>query len=289
MRPAELHSAGERRGSDLAFYRNALQIEAMKIAAAQIACAPGDLEANLRTINDFASRAKDSGAELIVFPEMIDTGYSMPVIQKHATSWKEGAVPQLQKMAKQLSLAIIAGVSDRDGARIHNAQAFIDAGGNIRGKYRKTHLVTAAPLDERPVFNAGDAFVSCKLDKFNLGLTICYDLRFPEVCRALAVEHGANVFVNSSAWPLPRLEHLRILALTRAIENQCYLILANRVGTDDGVTFCGTSAIMDPYGVIVAAASADREELLQAEISEDVIKSVRGRMAVFDHRRQDLY
>src|SRR5207248_8592979 len=82
---------------DLAFHRNALQIEAMKIAAAQIACTPGDLEANLRTINDFASPAKDAGAELIVFPEMIDTGYSMPVIQKHATSWTEGAVPQLQE------------------------------------------------------------------------------------------------------------------------------------------------------------------------------------------------
>ncbi len=273
----------------MAFHRNALQIEAMKIAAAQIACTPGDLEANLRTINDFASRAKDAGAELIVFPEMIDTGYSMPVIQKHATSWTEGAVPQLQEMAKQLSLAIIAGVSDRDGARIYNSQAFIDAGGNIRAKYRKTHLVTAAPLDERPVFTAGDAFVSCKLDQFNLGLTICYDLRFPEVCRTLAVEHDANAFVNSSAWPFPRLEHFRILALARAIENQCYLILANRVGTDDGVTFCGTSAIIDPYGVIVASASADREELIQAEISEEVLSSVRARMAVFNHRRQDLY
>jgi predicted amidohydrolase len=261
----------------------------MKIAAAQIACAPGDLEANLRTIHDFASRAKDSGVELLVFPEMIDTGYSMPVIQKRATSWNEGAVPQLQKMARQLSLAIIAGVSDRDGSRIHNGQVFIDAGGNIRAKYRKTHLVTAAPLDERPVFIAGDAFVSCKFDKFNLGLTICYDLRFPEVCRALAVKHGANVFINSSAWPFPRVEHLRIIAQARAIENQCYLILANRVGMDDGVTFCGTSAIIDPYGVIVAAASADREELIQAEISEEGINSVRSRMAVFDHRRQDLY
>src|SRR5438045_6434225 len=212
----------------------------------------------------------------------------MAWIQKKEIAWTDGAVPQLQKMAKQFTIAIIAGVSDREGLRIYNGQVFIDAGGNIRAKYRKTHLVTAAPLDERPVFAAGGTFTSCKLDKFNLGLTICYDLRFPEVCRALAVEHGANVFVNSSAWPFPRLEHLRILALTRAIENQCYLILANRVGTDDGVTFCGTSAVIDPYGVIVAAASADREELLQADISEEVIKSVRSHMAVFDHRRRAL-
>ena len=261
----------------------------MKIAAAQISCAPGDLQANLAKVRDFSARAKKTGTELIVFPEMVDTGYSMSAIQKHATSWNEGAVPKLQAMAKELSLAIIAGVSDRDGWRIYNAQVFIDVHGKVIGKYRKTHLVTAAPLDERPCFTAGDAFTSCEIDKFNLGLTICYDLRFPEVCRALAVERQVNVFVNSSAWPFPRVEHLRILALARAIENQSYLILANRVGTDDGVTFCGTSAIIDPYGAIVAAASIDREELIQAEVSEDVIKSVRSRMAIFDHRRPELY
>jgi len=94
----------------------------MKIAAAQISCAPGDLETNLRKIRDFASRAKEAGAELIVFPEMVDTGYSMPIIQQHATSWNEGAVPNLQKMAKDLTISIVAGVSDRDGARIYNSQ-----------------------------------------------------------------------------------------------------------------------------------------------------------------------
>jgi omega-amidase len=261
----------------------------MRIAAAQISCAPGDLQANLAKVRDFSVRAKKTGSELIVFPEMVDTGYSMPAIQKNATSWNEGALPKLQGIAKELSLAIVAGISDRDGSRIYNAQVFIDVHGKVIGKYRKTHLVTAAPLDERPYITAGDALTSCETDKFNLGLTICYDLRFPEVCRALAVEQQVNVFVNSSAWPFPRVEHLRILALARAIENQSYLILANRVGTDDGVTFCGTSAIIDPYGAIVAAASIDREELIQTEISEDVIKSVRSRMAVFDHRRPDLY
>jgi omega-amidase len=261
----------------------------MKIAAAQISCAPGDLQANLAKVADFSARARKAGTQVIVFPEMVDTGYSMPAIQKHATSWSEGAVPKLQAVAKELSLAIVAGVSDRDGSRIYNAQVFIDVYGKVIGKYRKTHLVTAAPLDERPYVTAGDAFTSCEIDKFNLGLTICYDLRFPEVCRALAVGQQVNVFLNSSAWPFPRAEHLRILALARAIENQSYLILANRVGTDDGVTFCGTSAIIDPYGAIVAAASIDREELIQAEVSEDVIKSVRSRMAIFDHRRPELY
>jgi predicted amidohydrolase len=261
----------------------------MRIAAAQVSCAPGDLKVNVRKIRDFSALAKKSGTELIVFPEMVDTGYSMPAIREHATSWNEGAVPKLQETAKELSIAIIAGVSDRDGASIFNSQVFINAKGGIAAKYRKTHLVTAAPLDERPYFTAGHGFASCKIDKFNLGLGICYDLRFPEFYRTLAVNHAANVLINSSAWPFPRVEHLRILALARAIENQSYLILANRVGTDDGVTFCGTSAIIDPYGVIIASASADREELIQGELSEEVVASVRNRMAVFAHRRRDLY
>jgi len=261
----------------------------MKIAAAQISCALGDRDANLRKIREFSSRAKESGTELIVFPEMADTGYSMPVIRKHAALWNEGAVPELQKIARELSIAIVCGASERDGASIYNAQVLVNANGEINAKYRKTHLVTAAPLDERNTFSPGNEFVSCKIDNFNLGLSICYDLRFPEMCRTLAIKEGVNTFVTSSAWPLVRVEHLRILALARAIENQSYLILANRVGTDDGVTFCGTSAIVDPYGAIVAAGSVDREELLQAEISDEVINSVRNRMAVFAHRRTDLY
>lgn len=271
----------------------------MKIAAAQISCALGDIDANIRKIREFAARAKQSGADLIVFPEMVDTGYSMPVIQECAQPWKNGAVPRLQQIAKELSLAIVAGVSDREGDRIYNAQAFIDSAGNELAKYRKTHLVTAAPLDERRVFTAGDRFVSCKIDppsqgsgvaaNFTAGMAICYDLRFPEIWRKLAVEQNTNLFVISSAWPMVRIEHLRIFALSRAIENQCYLIVANRVGTDDGVMLCGSSVIIDPHGAILAGASVDREEIIYADISKEALDLTRERIRVFDHRRPELY
>ena len=125
----------------------------------------------------------------------------------------------------------------------------------------------------------GRARSSVALGPLRLGLTICYDLRFPELYRALALEQGANVFIISSAWPFPRVEHQRVLATARAIENQSYVVLANRVGRDDGVPFCGSSALIDPYGVVVAAASADREELVVAEVSPEVIEQVRTRMA----------
>ncbi len=261
----------------------------MKIAAAQIACSLGDLAANLQKIRDFSSRAKNDGAELVVFPEMVDTGYSMAVIREHANSWNEGAVPELKEISKNFSIGIICGVSERDGACIYNSLIFVNANGEILARYRKTHLFAPAPIEEHKNFTSGNELTSVCMADFRMGLTICYDLRFPEMYRALAVKNNANVFVISSAWPFPRVEHLRTLTLARAIENQSYVILANRVGTDDGVTFCGSSAIVDPYGAVIASASADREELLQAELSEAVVASVRNQMPVFDHRRRDLY
>jgi omega-amidase len=261
----------------------------MKIAVAQISCALGDLHANLVKIGNFSSRAQKTGAELIVFPEMADTGYSMPIIQAHATPWTSGAVPELQKIARDLSFAIISGVSEREGAAIYNSQVFIDERGKVVGKYRKTHLFTAAPIEEHKCFSPGDGFTSFAFADLRFGLSICYDLRFPEVYRKLAVENDVNAFLISSAWPFPRVEHFCTLAMARAIENQSYVIVANRVGTDNGVSFCGSSAIIDPYGVLIAAASQDREELIHAKLSAELVNSVRSRMEVFAGRRRDLY
>src|SRR6476469_6396701 len=110
----------------------------MKIAAAQIACALGDLGANLKKIRDFSTRAKEQGTELIVFPEASDTGYAMPVIREQAKPLTEGAVPALQELAKELSLTIVSGVSERAGERVYNSQVFIDPCGAIVASYRKT-------------------------------------------------------------------------------------------------------------------------------------------------------
>jgi len=262
----------------------------MKIAVAQISCSLGDPEANLLKVRDFSRRAKDeAGAELIVFPEMTDTGYSMPVIQKHAASWASGFVPGLQEIAKDLSIAIVSGVSERDGSCIYNAQVLLDAKGNVAGKYRKTHLYAVAPVEEQTCFAPGNTFESFAFGHLRLGFSICYDLRFPEMYRKLVTEQNVDTFLISSAWPFPRVEHFRTLAIARAIENQSYVIASNRVGKDDDLWFCGSSAIIDPRGVVIAAASADREELIQGDVSKEVVRSVRKRVASLNHRRSDLY
>jgi len=261
----------------------------MKIAAAQISCAVGDVTANLRKVRMFAERAKDGGAEWVVFPEMIDTGYVMAVIREQASRWNEGAVPELRSIANDLSLGIICGVSEREESCIFNTQVVIDGRGDILARYRKAHLFVPAPIEEHKCFTAGEETIALPLGELRLGLSICYDLRFPEIYRALAIEKNANVFVISSAWPFPRREHLRILVAARAIENQCYTVLSNRVGTDDGVTFCGNSAIIDPAGTMIAEASSVREELVLADVSASTVAAVREGMPVFNHRRPEVY
>jgi omega-amidase len=223
----------------------------MKVAAAQISCSLGDPKANLLKVQDFSRRAKDAGVELIVFPEMTDTGYSMSLIQDHASSWNNGFVPGLQEIAANLSIAIVCGVSEKDGASVYNSLIFVNRQGQIAAKYRKTHLYAVAPVEEQKCFASGDTFGSFGLGDLRFGFSICYDLRFPE--------------------------------------NQSYVIASNRVGKDEGLWFCGSSAIIDPRGVAIASASADREELVEADVSQELVLSVRSRVKSLAHRRQDLY
>ena len=261
----------------------------MKIAAAQLDCVLGDVAANLRKMAEFARRAKANEAELILFPEMSDTGYAMPVIREHAGAWSSGAVPELQALAQQHSMVIVSGVSEREGPLVFNSQVVINRDGSILGKYRKTHLFAPAPIEEDRCCAPGSGLTSIGLDSFRIGLSICYDLRFPELYRSLALKDEVNLFLLSSAWPCPRASHLRILATARAIENQSYLILANRVGNDNGVEFCGSSAIIDPGGALLASASTDREELIVAEVAPETVLLIRQQMPVFSHHRPELY
>jgi omega-amidase len=261
----------------------------MKVAAAQIACSLGEPDTNLLKVRDFSARAKEAGVELIVFPEMTDTGYSMSAIRDHASSWTSGFVPGLQEVAAKSSIAIVCGVSEKDGASVYNSLVFVDRRGQIVAKYRKTHLYAVAPVEEQQCFVSGDTFGSFAMSDLRFGFSICYDLRFPEMYRKLVVEQNVGALIVSSAWPFPRIEYFRTLILARAIENQSYVVASNRVGKDGDLWFCGSSAIIDPRGVLIASASADREELIHADVSQELVLAVRSRVQSLAHRRQDLY
>src|SRR5207247_10691741 len=167
----------------------------MKVAVAQISCSLGDPEANLLKVRKISRRAKELEAELIVFPEMTDTGYSMPVIRAHANHWTGGFVPGLQETAREFSIAIVSGVSERDGSSIYNSQVLIDSRGDIAGKYRKTHLYAVTPVEEQTCFNPGDCFTTFDLGGLRFAFNICYDLRFAEIYGQLRTQQTVVAFI----------------------------------------------------------------------------------------------
>ncbi len=260
----------------------------MKFAVAQLKCTLGDVPANCAQWVALAEQAKQQGCDAIVFPEMSDTGYEVATIQQHASPWPGLPYNTARETAKRLGMYLLCGMSERDGENIYNTFAVFNRLGELKTKYRKTHLFSPSPVCEHLCVTAGEEFTVVDIDGFKCGLLICYDLRFPELARTLTL-WGAEVLIISSAWQFPRVVHWNTLLAARAIENQAYVIASNRVGTDGPTNFCGSSRIIDPYGVIVASAAEDRSELIIGEVTRETIEWVRGRMPVLQDRRQDLY
>ena len=261
----------------------------MKISIAQLNCRPGRIKDNCSKIKQLAAEAKQQGSAMVVFPEMTDTGYDMSLICKSASAWPDG-IPftTLQNCASDLNLHIVCGLSEKNGPDIYNSIAVIDPGGNLLFKYRKTHLFPGTPVFEDKHLTAGNVIDTTVIGSMNWGFLICYDLRFPEVCRTLFLK-GAEVMVICSAWPISRIKHWKTLTRARAIENQAYVLASNRIGTDRGLEFCGSSCIIDPSGETIAEADTRSEGLISAEISREEITRTRQKIPVSETRRPEIY
>jgi len=258
----------------------------MKIGVAQIDCRVGDVAGNLKTITSAVEQAAKTRCDLLILPELADTGYDMDVIRSLASSWDCGPCIELCRIASSLQISLICGLSERDGDRIFNTAAIIDNTGTLVGKYRKTHLFSLTREDE--YFASGDELKIIELGGFAIGIMICYDLRFPEMARALVME-GADILAVPAAWPDRRIDRWNILTAARAIENQVFLAAANRAGTDGPTTFGGNSCLYDPWGSQLAGATLTEKTLLTGEISRDQIEKSRASMRVFEDRRPELY
>ena len=260
----------------------------MKIGVAQIDCEAGNVAGNLRTLKAWVQQAASADCDVVVLPEMADTGYVMRDILAHASVWDDGPCKTLRELAADLGIAVICGLSEREHSHVYNAAAVIDKDGTLVDKYRKAHLISMAPVHEDRHLAPGDALTLTKLGGFKIGVMICYDIRFPEMARALVLG-GAEVLVVVAAWPTVRAEAWRVLTAARAMENQVYVAAANRVGKDGQISFCGDSCLLDPVGLPLASASGTEQTLLTGEITRDRIAEVRSSMRVFDDRRPDLY
>ncbi|TWT66882.1 (R)-stereoselective amidase [Posidoniimonas polymericola] len=248
----------------------------MKIAIAQLECRPGSPSENVDRMGDFVRQARRQECDAVVFPEMSDTGYLPEKFHESAQTWPGPAIDQLSAAAADQSVAVVAGLSERDGYSIYNSLAFITADGQLVGKYRKVHLYSPPPASEAVHCAPGSEASGVRYEGVDWGLSICYDLRFPELYRRPAAA-GSQIWINVAAWPSVRPTHWDYLSRARAIENQAFLVAANRAGSDGPFKFLGNSRIISPMGELLAEAGAG-EEMIAAEIDLGLVEAFRKKV-----------
>jgi len=260
----------------------------MRIGLIQMPPEGGDAAVDTVFYGRFAAEAAASGCSLVLFPELSDTGYRLSAMQRLADVWPGSALMAVQKAARQYGVSIIAGLSEREGDQIYNAAAAVDRSGSLCGHYRKTHLFCGPEGTEHDVFVPGDRLETVTMDGVCWGLSICFDLRFPEVFRQLTLA-GAQVLVNLAAWPRARMADWRILCRARAIENQVFLVGVNQCGAAGGTDFGGGSCVIGPNGDVLAEGGMDGGGLLIGDLDMEAISRHRTLLPVITARRPSLY
>ncbi|WP_449539566.1 carbon-nitrogen family hydrolase [Ferdinandcohnia sp. Marseille-Q9671] len=229
---------------------------------------------------------KQENPDIILLPELWTTGYDLTRLDEIADENGDGAKTIIKKLAQQHSVNIIAGsVAKKTKNGVTNTMFVFNREGELVSEYSKLHLFQL--MDEHLYLQAGDAKGDFSIENIPAAGVICYDIRFPEWIRAHTT-NGAEVLFVVAEWPLPRLEHWRALLLSRAIENQCYVVACNRSGSDPNNQFAGHSMIIDPWGNIISEAGIEATTLI-GEIELSKVKEVRKQIPIFQDRRPDYY
>jgi predicted amidohydrolase len=250
---------------------------------------------NLELSVDFIREAAKKKSSMICFPEfqMAYSPVSMSAKQlsEKAESVNDGNfIATLRKAAKANKISIISTIYEKNGSgfdnRVYDTAVLIDNNGKISSVYRKLHLYDALGIKESDKMMAGNMIEKpVKTSVGNLGLMICYDIRFPEMSRILTVK-GANILVSPSAWVqgVMKVEHWQTLLKARAIENGSYMIAPNQIGN----IFSGRSMAVDPFGVVLLDMG-NREGMEVVEIDKSRVQKVRELLPLLKNRRTDVY
>ena len=232
--------------------------------------------------------AGEEQPDVILLPELWNTGF-FPHEGLEALCDKEAGRTKALcgSLAKELGVNLVAGsVANLEDGRPRNTALVFDRQGSCLARYDKTHLFS--PMGEHESFQAGDSLAVFRLDDVVCGLLICYDLRFPELARSLALQ-GIEVLFLPAQWPAQRVPHLELLCEARAVENQMFVACCNSCGADDGAPrFGGHSSLIDPWGKVMARAEGE-PCLLSAELDLSIVAGIRGSINVFRDRRPEVY
>ncbi len=182
-------------------------------------------------------------------------------------------------------MVFVGSLPETEGDKIYNTSYVIDAGGGVSGKYRKIHLFSLTA--EQDYFGRGQDPVVCNTILGRLGIQICYDLRFPELSRRLALD-GAEILCFSALWPDTRIDHWSLLLRSRAVENQLFVLGCNGCGVEGNTQFGGASAIISPTGKLLAEAHGS-EETIVARLNFAEMRDFRAHIPCFSDRIPGTY
>lgn len=211
---------------------------------------------NLSRVGDIVGRAKALGADVVIFPEMTLTGFTMNTSLSAEDPSASPSREAFRDLARQHGLAVIAGVVMRNGARAFNTLVAFSPADGTEVEYAKIHPFSFSGEDK--YFDRGASLATIRIGDLRVGLTICYDLRFPELYTALA--RDCEVLVNIANWPRRRAAHWNVLLRARAIENQVYMVGVNRTGTDgNGLEYERSSGVIDANGEALRPLATEGE------------------------------
>jgi len=253
------------------------------VAAIQFNITLGEIDRNLAKVEAALRRVAAQGAQLAVLPEMWSAGFAYRKLTTLAEETPR-VLNQLSALSGELGLTIVGSLPELADGKVCNTSYVTDRG-RLAGSYRKLHLFSLMNENEHIAAGAQSTVVETSVGK--LGLAVCYDLRFPELFRKLALD-GAEILCLPGEWPAPRQLHWRTLLLARAIENQCFMVAANCCGRQGKLDFFGMSLIIAPRGELLAEADDIATELV-ATCDFKELNDYRAQITCFADRRPDVY
>lgn len=244
----------------------------------------GQVNQNVRTVQTRLATLAGSDVDLVVLPEMWSCGFDNDHLAAHARK-TPGILDYLCGFAKKKKMIIAGSLPENVDGNVANTFYVIDEKGEIASQYRKIHLFS--PGNEHLNFTAGKAIVARELSVGKIGLITCYDLRFPELSRRLTLK-GVELLMVSAQWPKSRKDHWDVLLRARAIENQVFVLGANRCGMDPNLEYAGNSRIISPWGEIFAYGD-ESEAMLVADLHSEALTQAREGIPCLSDRRPDVY
>ena len=256
----------------------------MKLSLGQMHILWEDKQSNQRTCQEMIQEAKKENSDLILFPEMTLTGFSMKTELTGETAADSPTVSFFQKQARENQIAIGFGVVFRQPEKAHNVFIIVNKKGDIIAQYSKIHPFSYGI--EPQYYSGGNDLAFCQIEEFSVSPLICYDLRFPEVFQACSSK--SNLILVIANWPQIRSEHWKLLLRARAVENQCYIAAVNCYGQMKKLFYSGDSAIIDPYGHCITEEK-NESGVITGEIHLETVETYRKEFPLKSDRRNQLY